>query len=124
MIGRRPDSTLGTRKIVIGMLTADTMNKHIVRHFKLLSLRYPVLEPRSVRLAVSKIENHANRSRQATRREDIDKVTSFRCNQFLSRERRLGLGRNVLGTRICAKTVQRRLQGGVCADVANTLVFR
>ena len=34
MIGRRPDSTLGTRKTVIRMLTAGTMSKHIVRHFQ------------------------------------------------------------------------------------------
>ena len=34
MMGRRPDSTLGKRQIVIGMLTAGVMNKQIVRHFK------------------------------------------------------------------------------------------
>ena len=28
MMGRRSDSTLGTRKILIGMLTAGMMNKH------------------------------------------------------------------------------------------------
>ena len=32
--GRRPDSTLGKRKIVIGMLIASMMNKKIVRHFQ------------------------------------------------------------------------------------------
>ena len=34
MVGRRPDSTLGKRKIVIGMLTACMMNKQIARHFQ------------------------------------------------------------------------------------------
>ena len=34
MVGRRPDSTLGKRKIVIGMLTAKMMNKQIVRRFQ------------------------------------------------------------------------------------------
>ena len=34
MMGHRPDSTLGKRKIVIGMLTAGMMNKQIVRHFQ------------------------------------------------------------------------------------------
>ena len=34
MMGRRPDSTLGKRKNVIGMLTASMMNKQIVRHFQ------------------------------------------------------------------------------------------
>ena len=34
MMGRRPDSTLGKRKIVIGMLTAVMMSKQIVRHFQ------------------------------------------------------------------------------------------
>ena len=33
-MGRRPDSTLSKRKIVIGMLTAGMVNKQIVRHFK------------------------------------------------------------------------------------------
>ena len=34
MMGRCPDSTLGKRKIVIGLLTAGMMNKQIVRHFQ------------------------------------------------------------------------------------------
>ena len=33
MMGRRPDSMLGKRKIVIGMLTAGLINKQIVRQF-------------------------------------------------------------------------------------------
>ena len=34
MMGIRPESTLGKRKIVIGMLTAGMMNKHVVRYFQ------------------------------------------------------------------------------------------
>ena len=34
MMRRRPNSTLGKRKIVIGMLTAGMMNKQIVRHLQ------------------------------------------------------------------------------------------
>ena len=34
MMGRRPDSTLGNRKIVIGMLSAGMINKQIARHFQ------------------------------------------------------------------------------------------
>ena len=34
MMRRRPDSTLGKLKIVIGMLTASIMNKQIGRHFQ------------------------------------------------------------------------------------------
>ena len=79
--------------------------------FRLVSLRYSVLEPRSVRWAVSKIENQTDRSHKTTSREDIDKVTSFRCNRFLSRARIAGLVRNATGTRICAKTRQRPLKG-------------
>ena len=97
-MGRRPDLTLGECKIVIGMLIAGMIDKQIVR-------RYPVLEPRSVRWAVSKIKNHADRSRKTTRREDIDKVTSFRRNRFLSRARIPGLVRNATGTQICAKII-------------------
>ena len=111
MTGRRPDSTLGKRKIVIEMLTAGMMNNQILDILKLVSLRYPVLEPRSVRWAVSKIENHADRSRKTTMSEDIDKMTSFRRNRFFSRVRIHGLVRNATGTRICAKTAQTRLKG-------------
>ena len=111
MIGRHPDSTLGEHKIVIGMLTADMMISKLLDIFKLVSVRDPVLEPISVRRAVSKIENHADRSRKTTRREAIDNMTSFKRNPFLSRARIPGLVRNATGTRICAKTVQRRLKG-------------
>ena len=55
MMGRRPDSTLGKRKTVIGMYTADMVNKQI-DIFKLVSVRNPVLEPRFVRWAMSKID--------------------------------------------------------------------
>ena len=110
MMGRRTDSTLGKRKNVIGMLTAGMMNKQIVRHFQACESKISVLEPRSVRWTESKIENHADRSRKTTRRENIDMVTSFRRNRFLSRARIPGLVRNAPGTRIRAKTVQRRLK--------------
>ena len=109
-MGRRPDSTLGKCKIVIGMLTTGVISK-LLDIYKLVSLRYPVLKPRSVIWVVSKIENNVDRSRKTTRREDIDKLTSFRRNWFLSRARIPGLVRNVTGTRISAKTVQRGLNG-------------
>ena len=76
------DSTLGKRKIVIGMLhvTAGMMNKQIVRHFQacqsiISSLRTKIRQMGSV-------EN-----------------------------RKPGLVGNATRTRICAKTVQRRLKG-------------
>ena len=71
--------------------------------FKLVSLRYPVLEPISVSWAVSKIENHNYRSHNTTSRTDIDKVASFRRNRFLSRARIPGLVRDAKGTRICGE---------------------
>ena len=74
-----------------------------------MSLRYPVLEPRPVRWAVSKIGNHADRSRKTTRIDGIDKMTSVRVIGLLAGQEYLG--RNSTGTRICAKTVQRRLMG-------------
>ena len=55
MMGCRPDSTLGKRKIVIGMLTAGMMNMQIARHFQ-ACVRYPILEPKSVVWVVSKID--------------------------------------------------------------------
>ena len=94
---------------MIGILTAGIimMNKPIALDiFKLVNVRYLVLEPRSVRWAVWKIENNADRSRKTTRSENIDKVTSFRRNRFLSKARIPGWVRNARETRICAKTVQ------------------
>ena len=82
-----------------------------------VSLRYPVLEPRFVRWAVSKIRNHADRSRKTTRREEINKVTPFRRYRFFRRTRIPGLVRNSPGTRICAKTVQRRLKGALTSPI-------
>ena len=85
------------------MLTAGMMNKQIVIHFQACKSTLSSLKTKSVRWAVSKIENYADRSRKTTRREDIDKVTSFRRNRCLSRARIPGLERNAKGTRICDK---------------------
>ena len=80
-MGRRPDSMLGKRKIVIGMLTAGMINKQIARHFQacertIFSLRTNICQMGS-----------AVRPRKTTRREGIDNATSFRRNRFLSRAR-------------------------------------
>ena len=117
MIGRRPDSTLYKRKIVIGTLSASMINKHIARYFQACECTISSLRTKSVRLAVFKIENHAHRSHKTTSREDIDIVTSFRCTRFLSRARIPGLIRNAKRTRICSKPVQRRLNGCPCVSV-------
>ena len=108
-MGRRPASMLGKRKIVIGMLTAGMMNKQSVRHSQACESTISGLRAK-VR-QIGNVEYHADRSRKTTRRDDIENVTSFRRNRFLSRARIPGLVRNALGTRICAKTVQRRLKG-------------
>ena len=100
---------MGKRKIVIGMLTAGMMNKQIVRHFQACQSMISSLRTKIRRMG--SIENHADRSRKTTRREDIDKVTSSRRKQFLSRARIPGLVRNATRTRICAETVQRPLKG-------------
>ena len=99
-MGRRPDSTLGKRKIAIGMLTAGMMNKQIVRHFQASASTISSLRNKIRR--ISSVENRkpCDRSRKTTKREDIDKVTSFRRNRFLSRARIPGLVRNATGTQI------------------------
>ena len=109
-MGRRPDSTLGKRKIVIGMLTAGMMNKQIVRHFQACQSMISSLRTKIRQMCSVENRSHADRLRKTTRREDIEKMTSFRRNRFLSRTRMPGLVRNATGTRICAKTVQRRLE--------------
>ena len=122
-MGRRPDSTLGKRKIVIGILTAGMMNKQIVRYFQVCESTISSLRTKIRQMGSVENRKYADRSRKTTRREDIDKVTSFRHNRFLSRARIPGLIRNAPGIRICAEKVQRRLKVRICADVAQTLVF-
>ena len=106
-MGRRPDSTLGKRKIVIGMLTAGMMNKQIARHFQACECTKSSLRTKIRQIGSVENRHHADRPRKTTRKEDIDNVTSFRRNRFLSRASLPGLVRNATGTRICAKTVQR-----------------
>ena len=108
---RRTDSTLGERKIVIGMVTVGMINKHIARHFQ--ACECTISSPRTNIRQMDRVENqhHVDRPRKTIRREDIDNVTSFRRNRFLSRARIPGLVRNATGTRLCAKTVQRGMKG-------------
>ena len=111
-MGRRPDSTLGKLIIVMGLLTADMMNKQISRHFQackrtIFSLRTNT----SCQMGSVENRHHAVRPRETTRREGIDNMTSFRRNRFLSREKIPSLVRNAKGNRVCAKTVQRRTKG-------------
>ena len=109
-MGRRPDSTLVKRKIVIGMLTASIINKQIARHLQAYGCT--ISSPTTKIRQLDSVENrhHAERPRKTTRRENIDNVTSFSCNRFLSKARIHGLVRNATGARICAKAVQRRLK--------------
>ena len=81
-MGRRPDSTLGKRKIVIGILTAGMMNKQIVRHFQACESTISSLRTKIRQMG----SDHADRSCKTTRREDIDKVTSFRRICFLAEQ--------------------------------------
>ena len=71
MMGRCPDTTLSKCKIVIGMLTAGMMNKKIVRRFQACESTKFSLRTKIRQWPVSKIENHADRSRKTTGREDI-----------------------------------------------------
>ena len=81
MMGRRPDSTLGKLKIVIGMRTTGMMNKQIARHLQACECTTNSLRTK----ICQKIENHAVKSRKTPRKENIENVTSFRRNRFLSR---------------------------------------
>ena len=90
-LGRRPNSTLCKRKIVIGMLTANMMNKQIVRHFQACEFTIFSLRTKIRQMGSVKKKNQTDRSRKTTSREDIDKVTSFRHNRFLSIARIPGL---------------------------------
>ena len=111
MMGRHPDLTLSKRKIVIGMLTASMMNKQIIRHFQACVCMKSSLRTKIRQMGSVENRHHADLPRKTTRREYIDIVTSFRRNRFLSRARIPGLVGNAMGTRICAKTAQRRHKG-------------
>ena len=110
--GRRPDSTLGKRKIVIGMLIAGMMNKKIVRHFQaceftISSLRTKLRQLGTAEKPKSMPTDHVRPPGERTltrcrRSGVIGKSWQIRIPSWL---------RNALGTRICAKTVHRRLKG-------------
>ena len=123
-MGRRPDSTLGKRYIVIGMLTASMMNKQIVRHFQASASTISSLRTKIRRISSVENRNHADRSRKTTRREDIDKMTSFRRKRFLSRARIPGLVKMPRELGFEPKHIKDDCMVRVCADVAHTLVFR
>ena len=110
-MGRRPDSTLDQRSIVIGMLTAVMMNKQTARHFQACECTISSLSAKIRQIGSVKNRQHVARPRKTTRREDIENVTSFRRYRFLCSARIPGLVRNAPETRICAKAVQRRLSG-------------
>ena len=93
------------------MLTAGMMNKQITRHFQARECTKSSLRTKICQMGSVENRHHADRQRKTTRREDIDNVTSFRRNRFLSRANIPGLVRNVTGTLICAKTVQRQHKG-------------
>ena len=111
MMGRRPDSTLDKRNIVIGLLTSGMMNKQLARHFQAYECTKSSLRTKIRQMGCVENRHHADRPRRTIRREDIDNVTSFRRNRFLSRARIPGLVRKATETRICAKTVQRPHKG-------------
>ena len=117
---RRPDTMLDQRNIVIRMLIVGIMNKQSARHYQ----AYECSISKIRRMGSIKNLHPTNTPYKTTSREDIDNATSFRRNRFLSNARIPGLVRNATGTRICAKSVQRRLLVRACADVARTLVFR
>ena len=111
-MGRRTVSTFDQRNIyTIGMLTAGTMNKQIVRHFQASERGISSLRTKIREMGSFKNRNHVDRPRKTTRREDIDNVTPFRRYRCISSARIPGLLSFVKGTRICAKTVQRRRCG-------------
>ena len=108
MMGRSPDSTLGKRKIVIGMLTAGMMNKQIARNFQGYECTKSSFRTKIRQMGSVENRHHADRPRKTTRRADIDNVTSLRRNRFLSRTRVPDLVENVTRTWNSAKTAQIR----------------
>ena len=102
-MGRRPNSTLGKHNIVIRILTAGMMNKLITRHFKACECMVSSLRTIIRQMGTIENRNHADRLRKTNRIEDIDNVTSFKRNRFLSLPRLPGLVRNAMGTQISAK---------------------
>ena len=118
-MGHRPDSTLGKRKIMIGMLTAGMTNKHVVLHFQACESTISSLRAKICQLG--SVENHADKSRKTTTKTYIDKVTSFRRNRFLSRARVPGLVRDATGTRIFATKNSSKTDEGCASALASPI---
>ena len=126
-MGHRPDSASYQYNIVIGMLTAGMMKKQVAQHFQACECMISGHRTKFCQKGSFKSRHHIDRPHYPTRKEEIDNVTSCRCNPFLSSRRSPDLVRNTMGIPICDKTVQRGLYFLEVvydyADVAHTLVF-
>lgn len=109
-MGRRPGMTLDQRNMAIGMLTAGRKNKDVARHFQVSESSISRLRAKFRQTGSVKDRPRTGRPRKTTGREDNYMVTSSRRDRFLSGTKIACLVRNATGTRICNKTVQRRLR--------------
>ena len=82
------------------MLLAGMMNKQIARCFQACECTKSSLRTNIRQMGSVENRHHADRPRKTTRREDVDNVTSFRRNRFLSTARIPGLVRNATGNGI------------------------
>ena len=96
-MGRHPDPTLNQRNIVIGLLTAGLMSKLIANHFQ--AFEGTIFNQKTKIRHTGSVKNrqHPYIPRATNRREDIDNVTSFRRNGFLSSVQNTWLGNKCHG---------------------------
>ena len=90
------------------------MNKQIVRQFQAYKSTLASLRIRIRQMGSVEIRKPCRQISKTTRREDIDKVTSFRRNRFLSRARIPGFARNATGTRNLFQNSSKTTEG--CAS--------
>ena len=74
-MGRRPDTTLDQRNIVIGMQTIGMINKQLARHVQACECTMSSLTTSIRQTGIVRNRYHADRPCKTTRREDIDNVT-------------------------------------------------
>ena len=109
VIPRRPGMAFEQRERAIGMLTAGMSARNVARHFQRHRSTISQLLNTFQQTGNVADRPRLGRPRKTTPREDRFLTTSSRRNRFLS-GRKLGpLLRNAPGTRVCERTVRKRL---------------
>ena len=109
VIPRRPGMTFKQCERAICMLTAYTLARDVAWHFQRHESTITRLLNRfqQTRKVVDRLRS--DRMCKTTPQEDRFLMTSYQCNRYLSSRKFGRLLRNATGTRVCDRTVRKRL---------------